>query len=365
MDLQEWFRKKRKKKEISLLKRALENRIFSIADLILVTGVSYANIKNYEKEGLVNLFWFKRGVRGRFERGKIGKNKGWFDAKIREFRGDKSYEVLVKEFEEEFGESITRAQVGNYIKESGQTEIFRKTRDWARQAEANEKLVEENVVNTLLEVVIQKAEQGGYGEAVRYYFGSKRRDISNLEKMSSRVKQYKEAKNRLGRDLFFTEVKNLFGTKRGGYAQSIEQLLRNMGLTKREKQTKRNTSLEKREAIRRVYDFDLHLSSVDIGYFLDICPAVVRNYLKRIGQRRRNFGIKRLYRSGVLTYRDAFQIYGFKEEFKASNEEIADAIGKPLYLVEYTLEHREEVEPKLVHALRVMFPKEEVTKGYK
>ena len=49
----------------------------------------------------------------------------------------------------------------------------------------------------------------------------------------------------------------------------------------------------------------------------------------------------------------------------ASREEIADALGKPKELVDYALEHRAEIAPRLIHALKVMYPKEKITKPYR
>lgn len=66
----------------------------------------------------------------------------------------------------------------------------------------------------------------------------------------------------------------------------------------------------------------------------------------------------------VLTYRDASQIYGFKDEFNASDEEISSAIGKNLRMVSYALEHREDLEPKLIQGLQVIFPDKTIEKPY-
>jgi len=66
----------------------------------------------------------------------------------------------------------------------------------------------------------------------------------------------------------------------------------------------------------------------------------------------------------TLTYKDTSQIYGFKDEFDVSEEEISRAIGKNLRVVSYALEHREDIEPKLIQGLQVIFPDKKIEKPY-
>ena len=141
-----------------------------------------------------------------------------------------------------------------------------------------------------------------------------------------------------------------------------------MGLLRRDLRNKRVTPADKIRAIEISYG--LEFGTLDIGYMLDIHPMVIAQRFQKIGKRDKSKGIlehhKRFGEKGpYLSYRDAYQIYGFTDEMNASREEIADALGKPKELVDYVLEHRAEIGPRLIHALRVMYPKEDITKPYR
>lgn len=108
----------------------------------------------------------------------------------------------------------------------------------------------------------------------------------------------------------------------------------------------------------------------ELAYFLGMnySTVVVNSKIKKTSNRGGKIKflstVLRIGLVNILTYKDASQIYGFKDEFNSSDEEISGAIRKNLVVVSYALEHRDEIEPNLISGLRILFPDKTINKPY-
>lgn len=342
-------------KIIKKINEAVGNGIMGRRELAKTGKVSINTLCLYEKKGYITLPKVKRGrPKGQFKGGKIAENRNELDR------------LLFDEGEtlEDVGEKIgvRRQYIGQYIKDS---ERYKK---W-KEAKERKKTVIPNLVDVLIKVAIKKGYENGIGEALKYHFKKwKHKKIhgegNSLDNLIKLIEIYKQAE-KIGEKLSYKELAYLSGIK---YPTQVGKILDEGNLKSFYGNINiKRTSKDKKEAIKRAVDLD-YLSYVDLGYFIGVNVHVIKNNLR--GKRGSvKYSIKKFgkIKSEIefLMYKDASQIYFFKDEFNSSNEELTEAIGKSKKLVEYALENRDEIEAKLVHALEVLYPNEKISKGYR
>lgn len=148
---------------------------------------------------------------------------------------------------------------------------------------------------------------------------------------------------------------------------SASRILKKMGLRSLcQNITKKRVLLtkEQKEAIKRGIDLDM--SSVDMGYFLCIPGYTVSQTFSRLGKKAvgHRSGIKPLGAGGrIVTYRLASQVYeAHDEEFTMG--ETCEFLGINANMYNYILDHREDLEEKIVGALRVLYADETIDQPY-
>ena len=123
-------------------------------------------------------------------------------------------------------------------------------------------------------------------------------------------------------------------------------------------------SEEKKNAVKR--SFNLKMSNPDIAYFIGVPSYVVRNYFVESGKNKgskhnlvKSFGNPDAY----LTYRGASQVYE-GGDIGFGQKEIEEVLGLDRRVVSYALKNRTRLEPKIIEALRTIYPDREISKPY-
>lgn len=354
------FRKLKIQKDIQEINQALDYGFSRLNELSEVTGIPYQDICSYKKRGLIKLPKEKTSTKPtkRFRHGKVAEHKDLVDKMIAE--GNSQFDIARK-IQEISGQRIHRQLVGQYIKGTKRHEKWnRKKRLEPKIIEANEKVVEQDLVNTLYNVTIKRAEEKGYGEAIRYYVDKGNR-VGQLKKLVKLVRTYKNARDK-GKRLSYQRLADRSGFKS---ANDVIDYLKNMNFQSL-CWTKNYLTPPEKNTIKKISK--LGLNSTDIGYFLDRKPVTIYFNLKRLGKNSKKRGMSELrHEKGHynLSYREASQIYGFTDEMNTTPEEIAQALNKPIEIVETALNYRKNIEPKLTMALKILFPKERINKPYR
>ena len=123
------------------------------------------------------------------------------------------------------------------------------------------------------------------------------------------------------------------------------------------------TPLEKKEALKRAAT--LEMNAADIAYFLEINgPVAYENLVRR---RNRNGPLNR-YRIALFgpgesfNYRQASQIYELMDAGFTSQDLQEDVFTARM--IDYAQKHRPEIEPKIITALKVLYPERGIDKPY-
>lgn len=123
------------------------------------------------------------------------------------------------------------------------------------------------------------------------------------------------------------------------------------------------TSKEVLDVIDRAAYVDMR--NTDISYFLGVPTHVVTVNIKN----KRTISVTRshLYRSGfkVLTYHKASQIYQWYDGGEKTSEiaELVDGIDEKI--VNHAIEYRQKYEPRIIDALKILFPDEKIDRPYR
>jgi len=355
------FKKLKIKDNVRKIQEALDYGFSMATEISLVTGIDNQIIRRYNRTGLIELPEKRKSTKRKrftYAYGKIAEHKDLVDRMIAE---GSSQTGIARKIQEISREPISKEGIRQYIVESKQYKKWKKAYKEPTIAKAKNK---QNLVNTLYSIALKKAEQEGYREAVKYYLarGGKATPIKKLVRL---VKAYKEAQKN-GERLSYKKLAEASNLKYTNYAETY---LKHMGLGSLFWTARYLTPLEE-NAIKRIHN--LGLNAYDIAYFLDKKPSTIFANLRRLGKipkkRQPSRGMSELkHVKGyyILSYREASQIYGFTDEMNAVPEEIAQALGKPIEIVEAAINCRKKIEPKLTRAIQSLFPYETITRPYR
>ena len=121
---------------------------------------------------------------------------------------------------------------------------------------------------------------------------------------------------------------------------------------------------EKIEAIKR--SLDLEVSDPDIAYFIGVPSYVIANYLVKHGKNKggKNHPVKSFSNPTVhLTHKRASQVYE-AQDLSFGQKEIEEVLGLDSRAVSYALEHRKEVELRIIKALQTIYPARKISRPY-
>ena len=355
---------------IAVCKEAIDKGFKTAREISEYTGISQGTIYEYSRENKIDIQLMKRG-KPKFIHGNVAQNRKIVDKMIFEGR----FQIEIAKKIGSHGESIRQ-----YINKSEQYDLWKeKNRELLLRLKLEkeaERQTRKNLVSVLKSYAIQKAQEKGVEEAMRYYLERnresslrKREGTPYLLKLMKLVDTYKSAQER-GEKLSYAKLSKISGLGKGmPGAATVSKIFKEMDLKSLYWEALR-TPKWKIDAIERTNQNIDYFGHGELAYFLNMLYMTVVINSKRKKTSHRGGIIKFFTKEfgagirGALTYRDASQIYGFKEEFDASDEEISSAIGKDLKVVSYALEHRKDIEPKLIQGLQVIFPDKKIEKPY-
>ncbi len=248
------------------------------------------------------------------------------------------------------------AAVHSYITSSGQLEIWNKAKELRFLKEEKErkekKSALEEMAEKLRDLELLKAAEAGwpYYNAVIY----DRRDTTNkhsFEKVLKFLKAYNEEKIELG------VASCLRAAKKSGFNSysSVQGIVEFLGLQSGEHP--KPITEDKLNAIKNAQAVP-YLTLNDVAYFIGVASESITNHWQKDGKL-----IKIVRPRSNLSYRKASQVY---EAIDAgfNLEETAEYAGVHPSFAERAVENRNEIEPRIVEALKVIFPKSKLKKPY-
>lgn len=168
----------------------------------------------------------------------------------------------------------------------------------------------------------------------------------------------------IGRSDPFTDLALTFERAIGGFVHDNLSLLERLAQQKPQKPISKVRIYKIPEPKKRVIQRSYYtgLSSYDIAYFLDVSPWCVQKIFKEIGPTRSTEVIARFGKID-LTYRLASQVYEMVDSGAPINN-IAKSLHTSLEIVNYLLEQRAGIEPRLIEKLSILYGVS-ITKPYK
>lgn len=273
---------------------------------------------------------------------------------------------------------ITRERMRQYLIGTGQYNAWQQRRDAYEIKLKDEKIelnnAQQQLVDLMLAYLWKKAVDEGPAmeKAVMYHLknrnrGNKEYEAINLKRLIGLFTDYYTAKEQ-GKQLSLEEL----GKPYSIFFTNVRYILKAVGEESMYGVLDRHiTPAWKKQALQR--GKDLAISASQIAYFLDISDHVAHQNLKRYGRK----GIpvdKWLVQFGnrknleTIQYKHASQLYealdvGFSRE---EARIYAGRRDKPLSenALAYILDHRQEIEPVLVNAIRVLYNQLEYNKSY-
>ncbi|MDO8508631.1 MAG: hypothetical protein Q7S27_03015 [Nanoarchaeota archaeon] len=271
---------------------------------------------------------------------------------------------------------LTHQAVRHYIIRSGQYDNWVRKRIENTGINSGDKyfggvnklhVLQSSFLSSIKERTRQLAENKDFAtqKAVEYLHSYKfsKENSYSFSRLHNIFKKYENALKK-GEKLTLDELGKVENIWSGGVGRILERVGLEPLFGKRE--TKVQYYREKNEATNRGFYSDF--SGKDIAYFLDL-PAwvpVMRFSQKEKRRSIKNRGIK-LFGFGLggvlLTYKLASEIYEAKDA-GFDTEEIRELTETKSEVVDYTLSHRKEIEPKIINGLKILYYGSVVRKPY-
>lgn len=253
---------------------------------------------------------------------------------------------------------LARERVRQYIKNTGQYETFRANRKAFKESERAEKTYWHEALVRLLERYLEeKLPQERFVVQLAVEYDQQRKRWAPIEKILRMLEIYERA---IESGQILT-LEQLARKSRIKGAASVSKIFKALNLEPFHGRRERHaTPKENKDAIRRAYKTKTPLT--DVAYFLGLKYHVVAQNMRRwygtTGNRQQyiaRFGISGT--QGCLNYHTASQIYLAHDLWGEEGVEgIVYCFGGRAKMVRYALEHRHEIEPKIIHLLNVLYP---------
>ena len=279
-------------------------------------------------------------------------------------RRPKIDELIVQGFTlEKMGEAVnlTRERIRQYIKATQKHEFWREKRKEA-PPKATKKM-RNNLDKRLLSVLEGRAltlaqkEGWAYQKSAEYYYVVSRQNRIEFSTLIKLFKSYETAKKR-NKQLALED----FARETGISVGCISKIFRRVGVEPMYGNLERHITPQH---IKDIIDRSLHLkiSTADVAYFLGVSAHVVQERFQALGTRPKiKIDITRIKKE-TLTYRLASQIYeSYDAEFR--EEEIPEIVDTNERLVRYALEHRKDIEPRIIEILNKLYTDQEICQPY-
>ncbi len=276
---------------------------------------------------------------------------------------------------EVYGVSAERAR--QIIKEQGKTEIFRTNRHM--QTKTFKENGKNKELSEILECLTQrinelaKNEGWAYEKALEYLDKPRQnagsRLISNsFDDLLAIFEKYENAQKN-GQKLSLIELSE--GTN--FIFPQVGRILNDVGVLPMYGDKWKGrivTPKHKKEAVKR--SVEVKMSSADIAYFLGVPSYIIENNISEQGLRNKrpkiNSAIKQFgsrENHEALNYRLASEIYESNDKCKFNSLETAEVLDVSQKLVNYALEHRNEIEAVILDSLRILYNDSNINEPYK
>ena len=351
----------------------IENRIIAankkghrtIKSLAQVTEMNPDQVYYYMKEiqGL-DILHVPRGRKKIIREKKERKNKkGKTRIAIRDNLIEKGHSL--GEIAEKSGK--TRARIGQYIQETGQHEIWKELRKkkrqekkWARQEGKIKRKIISGIIYAVQKSKIESLKPRNLPLEYAFKYVNSQPNIQiPLETIELVLKRYYDAKEN-NKTLSLKEL----GKGTGKFPAEISRVIKGAGLEPMFGSRERHSiHPEKKAAVKRAYDTNMSCS--DIAHFLGIKRENVYEVMTRFkGKRKRKETKECITQDEYLTDRVSSQIYE-AGDLGFSCEETVELLDVSPGIVDYANKFRERIGTRIMGALRVMYPEEEIIKPYK
>lgn len=273
----------------------------------------------------------------------------------------------------ELGKSIgvTREAARLYLHQTGLHETWKEKRNQQKQERDLERRTAQQKLETeqetkaqflylLKEHLHQKAEQEGWvtQKAVGSFYTKDRRTYK-LEDIYAVFQKYEQAQKE-GKKLSLEKLAE--GTP--FVFPRVGRILREVGVEPMHGARDRTITPQwKVSAINRAYK-SIPMTAFDIAYFLDLPYHVVNQRFFAKGKRSNLPLFAKSFGDEKLTYRLASQIYE-AADLGFNKTEVTELLETASKVVAYALTERKTVESKIINALQVLYPEEEIKKPYR
>jgi hypothetical protein len=281
---------------------------------------------------------------------------------------------IARRFEDRRRRGISRQRMERYLRATDQHETWKTIREQAKQEREELTETRKHLTATVFQLMLKKAEEDETekGTAVRVYFSRKyhsktpRKDNKRPITFEELLVFYKTYFDVRKQDKLLS-LKEL-GVTIDRHPTTAKYLLSEAGLEALYGKKNRHTVPEyKKQAIKRA--FSLPMTAVDIAYFLELGTHSVIELFHSTGPRPVYSPIKifeqdretHKFGNRYLTYRQASQIYELLD-FGFTETDICNEY--PEQFIEYSTEHRNEIEPLIIHALDTLYPEFRHRKPY-
>lgn len=264
---------------------------------------------------------------------------------------------------------LSRERIRQYINGSGQYNDWRKKRQEVKEElgigkKANQRKIKD-LQGRLISALwvraeeLAKKEDWAFQKAVEYLRSYKANYPWNhtFPQLYKLFKVYERAQKK-GKKLSLEKI----GEKVDLYGTSVDNILARIGIEpmygKKEQIIKKRR--EKMEATIR--GVDTCFSSSDIAYFLNLPDHVPYMRFQNMGIKRgRNIWLR--VGKDWFTYRLASQIYEARD-CGFSGKDVMELLDVKGEIVDYALEHRRELEPKIVKGIRILYNDKKIKNPY-
>ncbi len=278
--------------------------------------------------------------------------------------------ITLREIGDKYG--VTKEAIRIYLVGTNQHSVWKEKRREKKQ-EKNEQIYEKklalkNLVSVLKSRMIQLAQNESWqSEKAVEYILSMKIDHPDSYSYNALIKIFERYKTAMDKE----EKSSLEDLGEGLqiHPAQISHILKRVELKPMiYPYMKKRVVLQKQQKESIKKGFGLEMNPADIGYFLNLPFWVINANLAKIGTRKIFRPIKEFmdtFKEGpyFLTYRLASQIYE-ASDLGFNKTEIAELFDTKEKLVDYSLEQRINIQPKIVHALRTLYSNRIISKPY-
>lgn len=249
---------------------------------------------------------------------------------------------------------VTREAIRQYINQSGQYGAWREARGKAKHDEAFLKSAPSRLVSQIRAIALKKAEELGPAHVYALRHQYRQGTTYDYDRILPLFQMYFSAVES-GESPTLQELADASGLKSAARAQ---QVLNAAGLSAFHE--RKHLSDELRWAIVRGLDVE-HFSVADIAFFVGCTGGNICQSYKTESRKRVN-GISGPFAGRCAIYFASMIYESLDAGFDL--EEAADVVGKPLDVVEYIAENRDDFGKKIIDGLRYMFSDDTIDRPY-